>query len=189
MENKIKELNNIFNYGTIYIDYCELGLGVFAKTDIKKGEVIYRFTGGVIDYYEAKNIPGKEECMALQIGDNKYIDTDIPGCYINHSCEPNCAIVDDFNLIALVNIPINTELRYDYSTTMDDGYRMECRCGKDLCRGVVEDFKKIPLSTQIKYLEKNLTMKYIHKKYGHKVHQLTTHCTECKPQDVFSDLQ
>lgn len=82
------------------------------------------------------------ECMPLQYNNDKYIDTEAPGKFVNHSCEPNAGIKDDFNLIALEDIKLHEEIRFDYLTTMDeDSYEMECKCNMPTCRKVVPDFK------------------------------------------------
>lgn len=149
----------------IYVSICELGFCINAKKNIKKGEYIFSFTGPVIDFSETRR-RGEQECMPVQFGDNKYIDTEAPGKYINHSCEPNAGIINDVDLIALEDIQVHTEIRFDYSTTMDeDSYTMDCECGKPSCRKVIGDFRLLPPEVQGRYLGMGIVMDFIKKKY------------------------
>lgn len=160
--NNILTLNNIILHSEVfYYDVCDLGIGIFAKKFIHQGEQLYRFSGQIINYQESISIPNKEECKALQIDYDKYLDLDIPGVLINHSCDPNCGIHDDFNLIALRDIQQDEQIMYDYSTTMDDGYFMECRCNSENCRKLVRDFKFLPVERQEYYLKNNIVMSYL----------------------------
>lgn len=152
--------------GVFYSKECDLGLGLFAARNIPKGEIIYKFSGKTITYADTIRRSDKEECKALQFGEDQYLDLELPGVLINHSCDPNCGIVDDFYLIARRDISKDEQLMYDYSTTMDDGYTMECRCGSRNCRGVVEDFKRIGLENQLRYMEEGIVMSYLMAKFS-----------------------
>lgn len=63
----------------IHIRACDVGLGVFAGRDIMPGEIILALEGPLIDFAETKR-RGPRECMAIQIGPNRYIDTQPPAC-------------------------------------------------------------------------------------------------------------
>jgi hypothetical protein len=93
------------------------------------GENILAIVGPIIDFAETKR-RGPQECMAIQIGPDRYIDTQPPGVFVNHSCEPNAGIRQNQNLVALRKIRRGQEIRYDYSTTMEeDSFAMQCLCG------------------------------------------------------------
>ena len=67
-----------------------MGKGVFALKDIKKGELIFTLIGDVIrnrDYV-------RELKCTFQIDENKWINPQKGslGRYINHSCKPNAGI-------------------------------------------------------------------------------------------------
>jgi len=144
-----------------YISQCEFGLGVFAARDIVFGEVILEFTGPVIDFAETKR-RGPKECMAIQIGPDRYLDTRPPGVLVNHSCNPNAGIRQDRCLVALRTIRAGQEIRYDYSTTMEEhSFTMECRCGSPVCRKVVRDFSTLPWLTQAHYISQGVVMSFI----------------------------
>jgi uncharacterized protein len=147
--------------GMLYIAECNLGRGVFARRAIHQGETILVFGGALIDFAETKR-RGPRECMAIQVGPNQYIDTQPPGVFANHSCEPNAGIRNDRDLVALRDIPMGEEIRYDYSTTMDEqSFTMPCRCGAPGCRQVVSDFAELPAGIQEYYLSRGLVMSFI----------------------------
>ncbi len=100
--------------------------------------------------------------MAIQVGPNQYIDTQAPGVLVNHSCAPNAGIRNDRDLVALRDISPGEEIRYDYSTTMDEkSFTMRCRCGAPSCRRVVTDFSELPTDVQEYYLRRGLVMSFI----------------------------
>ena len=147
--------------GTLYVAQCELGRGVFTQRVIRTGETILTFGGPLIDFAETKR-RGTAECMAIQVGPNQYIDTQPPGVLVNHSCGPNAGIRNDRDLVALRDISPGEEIRYDYSTTMDEkSFTMRCRCGAPGCRGVVTDFSELPADVQECYLRRGLVMSFI----------------------------
>ncbi len=149
---------------TIRIDECDVGLGVFARRALKKGETILAFGGPLIDFAETKR-RGPWECMPLQIGTDRYYDTQPPGIFVNHSCAPNAGIQNDRDLVALRDIPAGEEIRFDYSTTMEEqSFTMQCRCGAPGCRRVVADFSALPAATQREYIEKGIVMSFIVRK-------------------------
>lgn len=150
---------------SFYIRPCDVGLGVFAGRHIQVGEVILRIWGPTIDFAETKR-RGPRECMAIQIGPGRYIDTQAPGVFVNHSCEPNAGICDDVNMIALRDIAAGEEIRFDYSTTMEEqSFTMECLCGLPQCRHVISDFSTLPERLQQRYLELRIVMKFIQLSY------------------------
>lgn len=101
----------------------------------------------------------------LQIDEQLYILPDPPGVFANHSCCPNAGVVHTTTLIALREIRKDEEIRFDYSTTMDeDLWTMQCLCGEPECRGVVEDFKYLPQEVQRAYLTRGIVQPFIVRK-------------------------
>ena len=82
--------------------------------------------------------------MRLQVGIDRYLYLDEPGRLVNHSCSPNAAVVSDITLVAIRLIVAGEEIRFDYSTTIGDGWTMACRCGSPECRGLVVAFQLLP---------------------------------------------
>ena len=76
----------MFNCDNVYLDNCDLGRGVFAKQDIKKGEIIEL---GIVAPY--KNIDGNHIPHLLTWSDDRTIWGVATGLisWYNHSDEPN----------------------------------------------------------------------------------------------------
>ena len=164
----------------VFVDKCDVGFGVFASRDIKKGETIFIFSGQIVPGDIAK-LP-KSNAYALQIDVDTYIDPDGLGRFINHSCQPNAGIIEKKVVIALENIPINTEVRFDYSTTMLERFWTleECTCGAPRCRKVVEDFDLLPLALQQYYLALGIVPDFIIQQ----LNPVVTTKTQSLPQDT-----
>lgn len=156
-----------FSNAIFYIDRCNLGLGMFANKDLAPDEVILTFDGPLIDFKETKT-RGAWECMPIQIGIDRYIDTAPPGVFVNHSCSPNAGIKRDKDLIALRPVPKGSEIRFDYSTTMEENsFCMQCECGHSECRKIIADFSTLPSLKQRAYIQAEIVMGFILKSTMH----------------------
>jgi len=94
----------------------------------------------------------------LQIGYDKYL--------VNHSCNLNAGIKNNVILFAIKNIKKGEEIKFDYSTTVDeDDWTMKCECHQKNCRKIIKDFKYLPKNTQKKYLKLGIVQRFIAKKY------------------------
>lgn len=123
---------------------------------------MFEFRGHVIDFAGTLE-KGDRECDALQIGPDLYLDLESPGRFVNHSCEPNTGIRDGIRLVALRDLDPGEEIRFDYSTTMqEDHWVMEgCRCGAPSCRGSVLDFRWLPLDTKLTLIRQNVVPGFV----------------------------
>lgn len=130
------------------------GKGLFAAEPIKRGERIQFIQGATFK----KVIKKSDEAMALMnsigVGRHLWIDTEgTPFRYINHSCEPNAAIVGTKTVIAIKNIPKDGEIFMDYSLTdADPLWSMKCSCGAKTCRGTISSIQSIPIQSFKKHL-------------------------------------
>jgi hypothetical protein len=127
-----------------------IGDGLFASDDIAAGREILQFSGPLRTLAEVR-AKGPLAANALQIGLTSYIDLEPPGRLVNHSCDPNAAVFDNIRLVALRTIIAGEEILFDYSTTISDGWTMECHCGSRRCRGLVVAFQLLPRPLQLKY--------------------------------------
>jgi hypothetical protein len=145
----------------IEIRETDVGLGVFVRRPVRSGERILEFRGPVIDF-AATLAKGEREGDALQIGHDLYLDLEPPGRLVNHSCQPNAAVRDGTHLVALRDLEPGEEVRFDYSTTMDDDHwTLECRCGTPACRGTVRDFRWLPDETKLRLVGLNAVPAFI----------------------------
>jgi hypothetical protein len=142
-------------------------LGVIAKRDYKKGEVIFAVEGPVVP---------KPTKYSFAVGLNQHIEpirkdgiSDF-GHYLNHSCDPNVVVrpVNDegplhIDVIARRDIRADEELAFDYASLEYDVTvaNSPCQCGTDKCRGVMHGFKDMPEDTKEGYKKEGLIAPYL----------------------------
>lgn len=145
----------------IRIGMTDVGRGVFVTRDFAEGETILELRGRLIDF-QASLAKGDRECDALQIAADSYLDLEPPGVLVNHSCDPNTGVFSGPRLVALRDIRAGEEIRYDYSTTMDeDHWTLPCSCCAPQCRGVVRDFKWLPKERKLEFIRRRAVLEYI----------------------------
>ncbi|GIW65978.1 MAG: SET domain-containing protein-lysine N-methyltransferase [Candidatus Parcubacteria bacterium] len=175
---KIINFNKEF-YKNLEVKKSNNGLGLFAKKDFKKNDIILEFIGKIISRDHFNKIKSKkikkiiddysiqidEDIFIVGTGKNKKIYDD----FINHSCDPNSYVYINGNkviLIALKNIKQGEEITYDYSTTMyKDSWSIKCNCGSKICRKKIREFRFLPPKIKIKYFKLGILPDYIVKRY------------------------
>lgn len=139
-----------------------LGRACVATKKIKKGEIICKFIGPIINTKQAIDKHGFDNCIPLQIGADEFIDLIEPYVCFNHSCKPNAGIRNNGILFALETIQPGQKIEYDYSTTVDDVlWSMDCRCLNKGCRKKIADFQSISHEQKQRYLALNALTAYI----------------------------
>lgn len=132
------------------------GLGVFAGRSFRKNDVILALDDSRVVSKDAPLQSGEQEHHCDYLESGKIILMQVPERYINHSCDPNTYVktIDGTRLvIARREIPIGTEITYDYSVNGDGNTVWHCRCGAARCRHEVHsDFFHLPLKIQQEYL-------------------------------------
>lgn len=116
------------------------GRGVFARRRFVPDEVIGEIQGTIIDDPDY----GSDYCM--KFGDLLTLEPASPFRYVNHSCEPNCALIcfvgwDEETaterrrlcLRSLAAIDPGEQLTIDYAWSADSA--LPCECGTPTCRG------------------------------------------------------
>ncbi len=115
-----------------------LGNALFALVDFEPGDEIGIIQGQIIndpDY-------GSEYCIELD--EHSSIEPHAPFRFLNHSCEPNCELVNwefedspelQLSVHALRPIKAGSELTIDYAWPADAA--ISCLCGSASCRGWV----------------------------------------------------
>ncbi|MDR0338507.1 MAG: hypothetical protein LBI18_15655 [Planctomycetaceae bacterium] len=86
MQHNESDFGRVFTSG-VRIGKVSYGLGVFAFAFIPEGTPLGRIQGTIIkdpDY-------GSDYC--INAGEGKVLEPGPPFCYLNHSCEPNCQIM------------------------------------------------------------------------------------------------
>jgi len=149
---------------------CKHGRGVFAVEPIPADSAVLEIKGPLLFGQEASDAGAD----ILQVGPDAFVGASRSGDdYLNHSCEPNCAVsIDDDNratLFALEDIPAGAELGFDYSTTSTDDlgtWRMDCTCGSASCRRVISGCQYLDPSLVANYRSKNILPAYVESALG-----------------------
>lgn len=84
--HKNSDLGKVFPCG-VRVGTTSYGLGVFAFAFIPKGTPIARVPGHVI------HDPNYGSDYCIDAGNGKVLEPSSPFCYLNHSCEPNCQLM------------------------------------------------------------------------------------------------
>jgi hypothetical protein len=86
MQRSESDIGRVFTSG-VRIGKVSYGLGVFAFAFIPDGTPLGRIQGKII------NDPDYGSDYCISAGDGKVLEPGPPFCYLNHSCEPNCQIM------------------------------------------------------------------------------------------------
>ncbi len=117
--------------------------GLFSRVAITAGARVFEVKGAL---HSSTAVPPDAFCM--QVGRDLWLCSDGAEAddLVNHSCAPNLGFVcGDAVLYALRDIAPGEELSWDYSTSIDwPGWRLDCRCGSERCRGVVRTYGELP---------------------------------------------
>ncbi len=157
------------NMKNFEIKNSKFGNGLFANRDINKGEVIFGVNDGTGKLYEFSSVyelPENEINHAIQVGDNRWVGHPV-GRNINHSCDPNCGVKDDIDIVAMRYIKEGEELFLDYSTIEDSDWEMkeDCRCGSLGCRKIIKGFRSLDKDKVDKYMKGRYISEWLIEKY------------------------
>ena len=133
------------------------GRGLMVQEHCHPGDFIVEYVGVAVkkQYLDGLFQRYKHERMLyiMALDNNVYIDARHRGGiarYINHSCEPNCAVhrwkvrgISRAGVFALREIGEGEELNFDYQWERKRGRALtKCHCGSGSCRGTIESEKK-----------------------------------------------
>ena len=128
------------------------GQGVYAVRLIKENEVIGVFGGIVVPEQDIERLMNTIPPERLNIDHAMYIYPGFlmlhdyengcdPLCFVNHSCDPSCKVINSIVLVAARDIPVGEEISWNYKETDDVGnwtYEFKCQCGSPNCSGMVQ---------------------------------------------------
>lgn len=136
----------------------KIGQGVFTTIKIPANVPVCEITGTLYDENSVPDHPAVVQMGRKQfLGPSGGVDD-----YINHSCDPNCALHIVGNraiLFSLHMIPENSEITFDYSTSSTDtleDWKMECLCGSYKCRKIISGIQYLDKQTLNEYYKKNM---------------------------------
>lgn len=150
----------------VIVNESKHGKGIFTTIALPKNTVLFKITGSLVTFSETLNM-GDDQCYCLQIGLEDFIIPDYPFLLSNHSCDPNCGISQNMEFITIKDIKKDTELVWDYSTSMlERSWTMKCNCGSSNCRKIIGDFDLLTTSVKEMYLSEKIVLAYIIKHFS-----------------------
>lgn len=163
--------SRVWTHGGVELHRGALGLCMVATRPFAAGSILYTaamFTTELdADGFRARTIVDgtPEEVTVTAEHMVRFRDSrwwDVPGCFTNHSCNPNSASVfhswDEwgeptlYEQVALTDIATGSEVTCDY-TRFDwgaDGLEFDCLCGAPDCFGRIDGFGGLPRPLQLK---------------------------------------
>lgn len=133
---------------------AEKGKGLFALRDFAPGEFIFRRRHGrVLRYEEIPSLSQEDQMHICELDEERLAVLLPPGCYLNHSCEPN-AMRRGVKVFAWRPITAGNEITIDYRlNAFSDGESWPCLCASASCSGeVVASFFAMEPERQSAYL-------------------------------------
>lgn len=137
-----KKIDVEYGYREYYDDDVEVaktrcGRGVFAVRQFLPGELVMEITGHLI---RRKKYSGSD--FVMELSKKWSLEPSIPAVYLNHSCTPNCELIQvtkfSLVLVAICNIEAGSEITFDYRWEPHK-WIPRCKCGSPKCRGWVVD--------------------------------------------------
>lgn len=128
----------------VLVGQSDVGFGVYARRRLPRQTHVGRIRGQIIDN------PDYSSDYCMDLGGSLSLEPAYPFRYLNHSCEPNCEIVQwefedgssELWLHTLQMIQEGEELTIDYSWPAESAIR--CLCGTRSCRGWIVDPDELP---------------------------------------------
>lgn len=114
------------------------GRGIFARQDIRTGEVLAVWGGAVTTGPRFRSLPSEMRQISVQVEEDLYLVPGVEGAaeWFNHSCSPNAGMYGQISLVALRDIAMGEEICYDYAMSDGSPYdEFECHCHTTECRG------------------------------------------------------
>ncbi len=132
------------------------GRGMFAKKDISRNSVVFKWGGTFVS--ESELPKDKNKYIIIQVDDDLYsiepkISPEDDTYFINHSCNPNVWMSNGITFVALRDIKKGEELTVDYALFVSEDYvsKWACKCGARDCRKKITGLDYKILELQRKY--------------------------------------
>jgi histone-lysine N-methyltransferase SETD2 len=144
------------------------GKGVFALRDFGRGEFVFRRRHGrVLANAEIPALSEEEQRHLCELGFQTSAVLLPPGCYLNHSCDPN-AMRSGVKVFAWRDIRRGDEITIDYRLNAFGSERWKCDCGSENCSGEVSgSFFSLEAELQRRYLP--YAPRFLKREYGRRL--------------------
>ncbi len=120
------------------------GRGLFAIDPIRAGEIVAVKGGHIVATRQLRELPEPLPNSEIQIADRLHLvalsveEYEPVMLFINHSCDPNVGFGGNVVLVAMRDVAAGEELTTDYALFDDYDGQMNCHCGSERCRGVID---------------------------------------------------
>lgn len=146
------------NQDFIVREYEGQDLGVCVTRPFAAGEFVMFFNGERRELHEISDFT-----HYLQISPTTFLSpTGSYDDYVNHSCDPNCALYfagDQVVLRALRDIEVGEQLSFDYGTIMfSEPTTFPCSCESANCRGFIGNYYTMPYALREEYKERGMVL-------------------------------
>lgn len=146
----------------------KFGKCLIANVPFSKGDKLYEFNGTLLHELDVPDYSGSTqfEDRYLQVDKDYYRETKDGTCdYMNHSCNPTCAVLvkdREATLYAIKDINVGDEITFDYSIQMynEPGFEIICQCGSYNCRTVINEYTYLPRDVKKYYLDLGYVPEY-----------------------------
>jgi hypothetical protein len=113
------------------------GKGVFSRSEFRPGDFIFRRRHGrVVDANGIAALSAADRMHLCELDWDRFAVLVPPGCYLNHSCDPN-AMRSGVKVFAWKAIAPGDEITIDYRLNAFDGDSWPCDCHTPACSGLV----------------------------------------------------
>lgn len=117
----------------------QCGKALVAAADLGAGRVVGRFSG---HHCTAAELPESEICYALWLNDDEWLIPTSTARFANHSCDPNCKVNDDLEVVTIRAVRQGEELTFTYNRVYpgetppdwDPRWSFDCLCGAAECQ-------------------------------------------------------
>lgn len=132
MVNKDKKREGIIIKKTL-----KKGLGLFARKNFIKGEIVYSFKKGrTIRQPQIKNLTEDEKKHINRLSKGRYEIIELPACRVNHSCDPNIVEIERV-AYAIKPIEKGEEITIDYRPISYIEIPFHCHCISKNCAKLI----------------------------------------------------
>jgi uncharacterized protein len=132
-----------------HISETSSGPALVASETVEEGKTVERLEGRVVPY---NKIPESDLRNAFEVDDDRWIVPQPPGRYLKHSCDPNCYVSKNLDVITLRRVHKGENLTIMYNEVTlekymrtaailpewDDRRSFDCRCGVPKCLGRID---------------------------------------------------
>jgi SET domain-containing protein len=134
-----------------HVGETPIGPGLIVEETLEEEAVVEKLEGRVVAYAK---IPESELRNAFEVGDDRWVVPQSNARHLNHSCNPNCYISSNLDVIVLRKVYEGEELTVMYNEVTietymkngavlpawDDRRSFDCYCGTPKCIGRIDRY-------------------------------------------------